>query len=140
MKCEERLLEADKLTQENQALLATPLMSEGNISPMQVGMLSRRQKERWQKDAMAKMALDHTIKQLRRIDEEVAFDQKRIDANNEKERQATLVILQNKIDFIYGLGRMSHNARGKLKPSYQRTIDGYQQEIDHLTHQTIKGG
>lgn len=125
MTYQERLLEADRLTRENQALLSTPLMSEGNISPMQVGLFSRRQKERWQKNTMDKMALDHTIKQLRRTDAEIAIDEARIQARHDTERRSTIAILHSKIDFIHGLGVMSHRKNGKLKPLYQRTIDGY---------------
>jgi len=128
----ERLREAERLEKENQALLTTPLMSEGNISPMQVGLFSPRQKARWQRDAMAKMSLMHTIKQLRQTDEEIAIDEAHIQANHEKERQATLDILQGKIDFIHSLGVMSHKKNGKLKPSYQRTIDIYEEEKQRL--------
>ncbi|KKN09086.1 hypothetical protein LCGC14_1049970 [marine sediment metagenome] len=134
MTYQDRLQEAERLTKDNQALLSTPLMSEGSISPMQVGLFSPRQKARWQSDAMAKMTLDRTIKRLRRTDEELAINEKRIAVNEEKERQATLVILQGKIDFIHGLGCMSHNKRGKLRPTYQRTIEGYQYEIDKLAN------
>lgn len=126
MEYQERLAEAKKLEQDNQALLSTPLMSEGNISPMQVGMFSPRAKARWQKDAMAKMDLEYTIKQLRRTDEELAFDEKRKQANIEEERLATIDILKSKIAFIHNLGVMSHRKNGKLKPPYQRTIDDYQ--------------
>ena len=132
MEYQERLREAERLARENRAILATPLMSEGNISPMQVGLFSPRQKARWQKDTMAKMALEHTIKQLRRSDKEIAKDEERLANNQEKERRATLAILQGKIDFIHSLGNMSHNKQGKLRPTYQRTIEGYQQEINKI--------
>ena len=128
----ERLAEAEKLRRDNQALLSTPLMSEGNISPMQVGMFSARQKERWQSNAMAKMSLDHTIKQLCRTDEEIAIDEKRKQSILEEERVATIAIIENKINFIYSLGRMAYSENGKLRIGYKRTIDGYQQELDKL--------
>ena len=133
MTYEERLKEAKKLKQENQAILSTPLMSEGSISPMQVGMFSPRQKARWQKDAMAKMTIERNIKLLLRSDEEIAIDEARIKANLEKERLATLAIIQSKIDFIYGLAGMAYNKNGKLRPSYQRTVDAYQQELEALS-------
>ena len=132
MNYRERLEEADRLERVNQAILSTPLMSEGSISPMQVGMFSHRQKERWQKDTMAKMTLERAIKQLRWTDEEVASDEARIQNNLEKERLATIDILRGKINFLHGLGRMSHKVNGKLKPLYQRTIDEYHQEIERL--------
>lgn len=132
MTYEERLKEALQLEKDNQALLGTPLMSEGNISPMQVGLFSPRQKARWQRDAMAKMALEHRIRQLRRTDEEIADNERRIADNHRKERLATITILQSKIAFIHNLGIMSHRKDGKLKPSYRRTIEGYQLEISKL--------
>jgi len=132
MEYQERLVEADRLRDENQAVLSTPLMSEGNISPMQVGMFSPRQKARWQANAMEKMAIEHTIKRLLRSDEEIAYDEKRIADNQEKERQSTLAILQSKIDFIYSLKRMAYKKNGELKVSYQRTVEGYQGEISKL--------
>ena len=138
MTYEERLKEAERLKQENQAVLSTPLMSEGNISPMQVGMFSTRQKARWQADAMRKMATEYDIKQLRRTDDEMASDEKRKQAIIEDERQSTIKILQSKIDFIYGLGNMSHNKYGKLRPSYQRTVGEYQKELELLLSQNVR--
>lgn len=129
MEYKERLIEADRLEWGNQALLATPLMSEGSISPMQVGLFSPRQKARWMKDTMAKMTLEHTIKQLRRTDEAIAMDEARIQANCEKERQSTINILKSKIDFMHSLGIMSHKKNGELKPAYQRTIEGYETKL-----------
>ena len=129
MNYQERLTESKRLEQENQVILSTPLMSEGNISPMQVGMFSARQKARWQRDAMAKMTLESTIKQLRLTDEEIAIRERSTSAKQEAERQATIVILKSKIDFIHNLGTMSHNKNGKLRPAYLRTVEGYQQEV-----------
>ena len=139
MTCQERLEQAKKLEQDNQALLSTPLMSEGSISPMQVGLFSPRAKARWQKDTMAKMELEYTIKQLRRTDEEIACDEKRIASFQERERKAILVTLQSKIDFYHGLGCISHNKYGKLRPAYQRTIDAIQREISKLSNINKEG-
>lgn len=122
MNYQERTAEAEKLKRENQALLSTPLMSEGSISPMQVGLFSAGAKARWQKDAMAKMALNCTIKQLCRTDEEIAIDEERIVTRRKQECENTLVILQSKIDFIHSLGAVSHKKNGALKPLYQRTV------------------
>ena len=130
MDYKERIVEATKLEKENQALLSTPLMSEGSMSPTQVGLFSKRQKARWQKDTMAKMSLEHTIKQLRRTDVEIAENEARIRDNQEKEKQSILIILQSKIDFIHELGGMSHKKNGQLKPPYQITVDHYREEIE----------
>lgn len=129
MDYQERLIEARKLERDNQALLSTPLMSEGSISPMQVGLFSAKAKARWQKNTMAKMELEYIIKQLRRTDEEITCANQRKEAKLEDERLATIAILNNKIDFIHGLGVMSHKKNGELKPLYQKTVDGYQLEI-----------
>ena len=132
MTYQERLEEAKRLEQENRILLSTPLMSEGTISPMQVGMFSRRQKERWQKNGMAKMALEASIRRLRLTDDELAEIQHRKDEDAKKQLEAQRIIYQSKINFIEGLGRMSHKENGHLKFPYQRTIDQYKIELAKL--------
>ena len=41
--------------------------------------------------------------------------------------------LESSIAFIEGLGRMSHRENGKLKPSYQRTVDEYQWQLNAVS-------
>ena len=129
---EERLAEARRLEQENQVVLATPFMSEGSISPMQVGLFSSRQKIRWQKDAMRKMDLDSQIRQLRLTDAELAVIEQRRSEKAREEKVAQCAIYQKKVAFIEGLGRMSHKLIGRLKGSYQRIVDGYELELARL--------
>jgi len=129
---EKRLAEAKRLEDENREILATPLMSEGEISPMQVGLFSARQKARWQKNAQAKMGLQFKIKQLRRSDEEIASAEKISQDITEKERLSSIEIIKGKIAFIEGLGRMSHKPNGQLRIGYQRTVDSYNAEIEKL--------
>ena len=82
MNYNERQQEIKRLQEENKAILATPLMSEGNISPMQVGLMSEREKKNWQANAQEKMAIESQIRLLNRTDEEILADQK-----EQKEKQ-----------------------------------------------------
>ncbi len=127
---EERLAEADRLERENRSILATALMSEGNISPMQVGMFSRRQKAKWQADASAKMRLEAQIRYLRKSDEEIQRD---ITFKANKEREARISQLKRQISDIEGFGPMTHLPNGKLKVGYQRTVDIAKQELQALS-------
>ncbi len=127
---EERLAEAARLERENRSILATPLMSEGNISPMQVGMFSPRQKAKYQADASTKMNLEAQIRYLRKSDEEIQRD---IIFRANKEREARISQLKRQISDIEGLGLMSHLPNGKLKVGYQRTVDIAKQELQALS-------
>jgi len=123
----EREAEIARLKAENQAVLSTPLMSEGGISPMQVGMMSPRQKGKWQRDAQQRMGIELRIKQLRASDEELAAVEK---AKADKEREGRISQLNRQIADLKSMGI---GKSGKLKPSYQRTLDIAQAELDTLT-------
>jgi len=131
----ERLKEAERLERENVALLSTPLMSEGNISPMQVGLFSHRQKERWQKAVSAKMNLETRIKELRYTDKEVTHWEV-IEA--QVIREARISQLERQIEDIESLGAMSHKPNGELKLAYKRTLDIAQAELKDLLSQNVR--
>jgi len=130
MNYQDRLKEVEQLEKDNREILATPLMSEGNISPMQVGLFSPRQKAKWQSNAMAKMNLLSRIKELKRTDLEI------MECDNKKKeqiKQERITQLKNQIDTINNLGVMSHSKNGKLKPKYQRTIEECENEIHSMS-------
>jgi len=123
----EREAEITQLKTENRAVLSTPLMSEGGVSPMQVGMMSKRQKERWQKDAMERMDIEARIKQLRASDEELATVEK---ARVDREREGRISQLNRQIADLKSIGI---GKSGKMRPSYQRTLDIAEAELATLT-------
>lgn len=71
MTVEERKAEVERLKKENASILATPLMSEGSISPFQVGAMGRQQRRRWEKNVSLKMDVESRIKTLE-SDERIA--------------------------------------------------------------------
>jgi hypothetical protein len=75
----ERQAEVARLKAENQAVLATPLLSEGSISPWQVGAMGKQQRARWEKNAMLRMDVESRIKTLE-SDERIARAKARAEA------------------------------------------------------------
>jgi hypothetical protein len=113
----ERQAEIQRLKSENRNILATPLMSEGNISPMQVNMFSKRQREQWQNNAMQKMNIESQIKALSRTDEEINLANHAENIINAKSRLLQ-IHRQGEMLLCVGIGKT-----GKLKPSYQKELD-----------------
>ena len=123
----ERLAEIERIKTDNREILATPLMSEGNISPDQVGMFSKRQGEKWLNNAMERMRLESLIKQLSKTDDEL-----RVIVQDEQDKEANNRITQiiARIRDINSWGRMTHRENGKLKPKWQREIDTLNEELN----------
>ena len=120
MSKQERDAEILRLRDHHKAALATPLMSEGNISPMQAGMFSKNQKAAWQDKAQEKMAVEARIKNLSRSDEELQAEHR---AQEVKKAAGEKNQIESYHKTIHGLGPMSHKANGSLKPSYQKQIE-----------------
>ena len=121
-----------RLREHHKAALATPLMSEGNISPMQVGMFSSRQKAQWQDKVQEKMAVESRIRELSKSDEELQRDNRQAElkkAAGEKQQ------IESYHKTVHSLGPMSHKANGNLKPSYQRVIDAGKTRLDEIHSQ-----
>jgi len=87
----ERQEEIKRLREVNKAVLATPLMSEGNISPYQVGLMSKNQYKKWQQNAQDKMMIESQIRLLNRTDEEIKADE---DRQPEKNKRIMLDIIE----------------------------------------------
>lgn len=113
----ERQAEINRLRTEYKDVIATPLMSEGNISPDQVGMFSKREGKRWQNNAMLKMNIEARIKSLSRTDTEIETSEKVLNLNNARSR---LLQIDRQIEDLASVGI---GKNGKLKPTYQRTLD-----------------
>jgi hypothetical protein len=53
-------------------------------------------------------------------------------AKTAKDVNAKISSLESQIKTIEGMGTMSHLPNGKLKLKYQRTVDGYKEQIKKL--------
>jgi hypothetical protein len=99
---EERQAEIDALQRDNRAILATPLLSDGNISPWQVGQMSTRQREQYQRNAGEKMRIETRIRQLSRSDADLMAEHAQRTA---KENASRLASLENRIEYLTRLER-----------------------------------
>ena len=133
---QERLDEARKLEVEHRAILATPTLFDGNISPAQIGMFSKRQLKKWKDDNACKYFIEKKIRYLRRTDEEINKEQRQIESTKVEGR---LHQLYRQRDDIEQLDVMSHRKNGELKLAYQRTMDIIDQEIGELESIILDG-
>lgn len=85
---EERTAEVKTLRAENRAVLATPLMSEGGISPWQVGQMGKQQRATWEKNTMRRMDIESRIRTLE-SDERIAQAKARAEAKSTEDRGRT---------------------------------------------------
>ena len=120
---QERKEKAQQLREENRGILATPLLSEGTISPMQVGLFSDRQKKHWQEKVQQRMALEATLRHLEQPDESLAREQAQ---REQQEREGRILQLNRRIEDInrFGMGK-----RGKLKPSWAQELATVEAEL-----------
>jgi ribosomal protein S18 len=125
MNFESRQAEIKRLQDENKEILATPLMSEGSISPMQVGLMSDRQKKKWQDNAQKKMRIESQIRLLNRSDEEIL-------TSEEWELKKKVNGRIEQIDNMVEIMSRFIGKRGKILPKYQREIDKMQAEKEQL--------
>ena len=121
----ERLAEIARLREEHRAVLATPLMSEGSLSPSQLGMMSDRGRKRWQAAAMLRMRVEAEIRRLERSDEEIAAADAR---RAEEGRLSRIAGLRARIAALRHLGQ---GKRG-LRPTYARAIAQAEAELATL--------
>jgi hypothetical protein len=126
---QQRHTEIARLREAHKSALAQPLMSEGNISPAQVGMFSLNQKRKWQALVQEKMAVEAVIRHLSKSDEELARENYRQRLQRAKGEAVQIHSMRRT---IASLGQMSHRADGTLKPSYQRTIDADNARLEQL--------
>ena len=123
------------LRAENADALAVPLMSEGSISPMQVGMMSKRQRAVWEEKTMRRMRVEAKIRDLSRSDEEIATAEA---AARRAKAEAEIEQLRRSISNVETLVPRKKN--GDLRPSSLRSIDLMQAEIAKLEAALGKAG
>ena len=118
----ERLAEIVRLREECRVILATPMLSEGSISPDQVGMMSKRQHTQWEDDVMLRMGVEAEIRRLQRTDEEIAAADAR---RAEDARRSRIAGLKARIAALRHVGQ---GKRG-LRPTYARAIAEAEAEL-----------
>lgn len=105
--------------------LAVPLMSEGNISPMQVGQMSKDQLARFQQDGQTRLAVEAQLQDLEHPElAKVRFDQNVVAKNQEQ-----ITALQSRLGVLQQFGQRKN---GMMRPSYQKEIDKVQAQLDTL--------
>jgi len=122
----------EKLKSENAKVLATPLMSEGNISPAQLGMMSKGQLKEYHDNVSKKLEIESQIKELQKPSSQVAAEKEAKDAAETKSR---IEALHNKIQDFKHVGTSA--TTGKIRPTYQKEIDKAQAEIDKLSGRSL---
>jgi len=119
----EREIEVQRLREENKAILSTPLLSEGSISPAQVGMFSKRQGRQWINNAQRRMQVESQIKELQLTDEQIASNE----AEAQREANESRILqIQRQMQDIQNIGI---GKNGKLRPKYQRVCDQLHNEL-----------
>lgn len=126
MNTQERQTEIQRLKQEHREALATPRLSDGNISPWQVSQMSARQKAQWQAKVSERFDVESRIRLLERTDEQIADTERK-----EQERKNSGRIQQ--IDSLIEMMRRFTGKNGKTLPKYAREIEKLTTERNQLT-------
>lgn len=127
MTSDERALEVERLREQFRAELATPLMSEGSLSPAQLGRMSQKQRAKYQRDAQTRMRVEARIRELRRSDDELAKDRQ---SAIRKKAKSELSQLSRLVKDLLRVGVSGKT--GKLRPIFQRQIEQAQARIAEI--------
>lgn len=127
MSGEERKREIARLRAKYARELSTPLMSEGSISPMQVGLMSSGARARYTRDAQIRMSVESRIRLLARSDEQIAAAEAAwlVRENASKEAQ-----LRRHLEDVQRMGVSKKT--GRMRPSWQREIDSINEQLRAL--------
>ena len=123
MTSRERQVEIIRIRTEYAGILSTPLMSTGEISPAQVGMMSKNQRETWRVNGQARLTLEARIRELIRTDDEIAAEESE---NARMDRDSRMSALTQRIELLQ---RVGIGKSGKIRPIYQREIDKIREEL-----------
>lgn len=107
------------------------------LGPNQVARMSDNKKKEMLNNATKVFAIEMKIKQLLKSDSQLNKEE-----NEEQKRKINqrLGQIDNYIKNIENLGTMSHTKTGKLKPSYQRSVDVHMKEKQELEDKLKKLG
>ena len=123
MDSQERQAEIIRIRTEYAEILSTPLMSTGEISPAQVGMMSKNRRETWQANGQARLMLEARIRELNRTDDEIAAEESE---NARRDGVSRISALTQRIELLQ---RVGIGKSGKIRPTYQREIDKMREEL-----------
>jgi len=126
---EERTAEIKRLKEENRAILATPLASEGSISPVQIGRFSEKQRKKWQDNAQKRMRIESRIRDLEKSDEQLQKEQV---TREQKKISDRLIQVESQIKTLDGLGIMTHLKNGEIKTKYKPQYEALKKERESL--------
>lgn len=123
MTTDERKEEIERLRKENHVALSMPTPFDGNISPYQLGRMSKRQSAQYDKLLLTKIRITQRIKDLSKTDKELEEIHRR--EMLEKARSRVLQ-MTSYISFLKSVGT---GKKGKVKPSYQKIITSHEAEL-----------
>ncbi len=132
MSKDERDKEIQWLEDNHKEALAAPRMMDGNISPMQVGMMSAGQKDKWQRNVAMRDSVEARVRELSKSDDQLKSEHRAHGIAKAKSEKDQILSMHKTYE---GLGPMSHRANGKLKPTYQRNVDTGLARIEELHKQ-----
>lgn len=127
---EERQEKIAHLRKKYKRELATPLASEGSISPYQVSLFSKKQREKWQQDAQTKIRVLSEIRELSKSDEELKQEE---DKYTRQKNAMEILRLENHNAWLEKVGVSKKT--NKILPKYRRTIDANILKIKQLREQ-----
>jgi len=122
----------------------------GTLSPSGRDRISKRTQKEWD-DALLKRlksnkqgheAYEEAIRKGEIVDPEGEITKEGLQKESTdkiiKEANTKIKVAEGQIDYIEGLGAMSHTKSGRLKIGYQRTVDDYKSQIKEAELQIAK--
>lgn len=122
---QQRESEIKRLRDEYSEALSTGLASEGAISPVQIGRMPKKQREKWQRLGQVKLYVQSLIRELS-DPESVRKDDER-KASKDAEEDAK--VAKGHIKYLHGLGSMAYDKRGRMRKGYRKTVDEYVRKL-----------
>lgn len=119
---EERKGEIRRLQREHKQALATPLASEGGVSPVQVGRMSKREQNEFLRLGQERMLVEEQIRDLRNP----SAAKRSFEYEQAEKVSGRVDALVSRIE---DLSRVGVGKRGKIRPTYQRAIDEARTEL-----------
>ena len=130
MNTEERQAEIKRLKEEHKEALSAPKMSEGNISPFQVGMMSERQWKKWSDNVQESFDVEYKIKLLNRTDRQIESDEREEQARKNKSR---LSQINSRIELLSNF----KGKNGKIRPKYKKEIERLSAEKESIAGELL---
>jgi len=114
-----------------------PLMSEGLLSPFQVGSMRKRERQEWEKNKQIRFKAEEDFKKQNRTEEEIKQEELKEKINNLESKKMQIEAQINIIKYLPQLKRLRDNA---LKRIYQIHIKDLEDINLKLKKEFLKGG